>query len=87
MRPRQWKIGAAVLTKAGLKVIREVMEPRGHAGALDPVGSRGMEGGLDRDGITRAARFDRLILGSVSETVALHAKCSVEVVRMPLAMM
>jgi len=25
--------------------------------------------------------FDRLILGSVSESVALHAKCSVEVVR------
>ena len=25
--------------------------------------------------------FDRIVLGSVSETVALHAKCSVELVR------
>jgi nucleotide-binding universal stress UspA family protein len=25
--------------------------------------------------------FDRLVLGSVSETVAMHAHCSVEVVR------
>ena len=27
--------------------------------------------------------FDRIVLGSVSETVALHAKCSVELVRKP----
>jgi len=25
--------------------------------------------------------FDRIVLGSVSETVALHAKCSVQLVR------
>ncbi len=77
--------GAAVLAKAGLKVIREVMEPRdtpAHSilsaaakwkADLIVMGSHGRRG------------FDRLVLGSVSETVALHAECSVEVVRMPVA--
>jgi len=77
--------GAAVLAKAGLKVVSEVMEPRdtpAHSilsaavewkADLIVMGSHGRRG------------FDRLVLGSVSETVALHAECSVEVVRMPLA--
>jgi nucleotide-binding universal stress UspA family protein len=76
--------GAELLTKAGLKVSREVTEP-GDTPAhsilaaaalwstdLIVVGSHGRRG------------FDRLILGSVSETVALHATCSVQVVRSPL---
>lgn len=76
--------GEKLLSKAGLKVCREVTEPRdtpahsilAAAAAwgtdLIVVGSHGRRG------------FDRLILGSVSETVALHASCSVEVVRSPL---
>ena len=79
------KSGAELLAKAGLKVSREITEPEDtpahsilaaaeKSGAdLIVMGSHGRRG------------FDRLILGSVSETVALHATCSVEVVRKPLA--
>jgi len=79
--------GAAMLARAGLNVSSEVMEPKdtpSHSildaakewnADLIVVGSHGRRG------------FDRLILGSVSETVALHATCSVEVVRMPVAVM
>jgi nucleotide-binding universal stress UspA family protein len=81
------KTGAGVLTKAGLKVVSAVTEPSdtpSHAilaaselwhADLIVLGSHGRRG------------FDRLVLGSVSETVALHAKCSVEVVRKPLAIL
>jgi nucleotide-binding universal stress UspA family protein len=76
--------GAAMLAKAGLKVSSDVIEPQdtpSHSileaakewnADLVVVGSHGRRG------------FDRLILGSVSETIALHALCSVEVVRAPL---
>ena len=73
--------GLELLTKAGLRAGVEVTEPKdtpAHAilaaaerwGAdLIVMGSHGRRG------------FDRIVLGSVSETVALHAKCSVELVR------
>jgi nucleotide-binding universal stress UspA family protein len=73
--------GACILKKAGLSVMQEVLEPRespvrailGMAdvwGAdLIVMGSHGRRG------------FDRYVMGSVSESVALHAHCSVEVVR------
>jgi nucleotide-binding universal stress UspA family protein len=79
--------GAAVMAKVGLKVSSEVLEPKdtpSHSileaakewnADLIVVGSHGRRG------------FDRLILGSVSETVALHASCSVEVVRVALPVM
>jgi len=79
--------GEALLAKAGLETSREVTEPKdtpAHAilGAAENwgadlivMGSHGRRG------------FDRLILGSVSETVALHAPCSVEVVRKPVAVL
>jgi len=79
--------GIDSLKKVGLNVSGEVMEPEdtpSHSilaaagewkAELIVMGSHGRRG------------FDRLILGSVSETVALHATCSVEVVRMPLAVM
>jgi nucleotide-binding universal stress UspA family protein len=81
------KRGAEMLTKAVLKTSSEVTEPKDTPayaileaaekwGAdLIVMGSHGRRG------------FDRLILGSVSETVALHARCSVEVVRKPLAVL
>ncbi|MGB7846196.1 MAG: universal stress protein [Candidatus Acidiferrum sp.] len=81
------KAGAGLLAKAGLKVSSEVTEPKetpAHAilssaekwsADLIVMGSHGRRG------------FDRLILGSVSETVALHAKCSVEVTRKLLAVL
>jgi nucleotide-binding universal stress UspA family protein len=79
--------GAGLLMKAGLHVSSEVMEPKDtpshsilaaaaeYKADLIVLGSHGRRG------------FDRLILGSVSETVALHATCSVEVVRMPVAIL
>jgi nucleotide-binding universal stress UspA family protein len=79
------KWGAGLLAKAGFKVNSEVTEPKetpAHAilsvaenwrADLIVMGSHGRRG------------FDRLILGSVSETVALHATCSVEVIRSPVA--
>ncbi len=81
------KTGAGLLAKAGLKVISETTEPKdtpAHAileaaekwnADLIVMGSHGRRG------------FDRLILGSVSETVALHALCSVEVIRKPLTVL
>jgi nucleotide-binding universal stress UspA family protein len=77
--------GVQILKKAGLRVSGEVTEHRestvravlGMAdlwGAdLIVMGSHGRRG------------FDRVVMGSVSESVALHAQCSVEVVRGPAA--
>jgi len=79
--------GAELLAKAGLKVCSEVSQPEespAHAilaaaekwsADLIVMGSHGLRG------------FNRLILGSVSETVALHAKCSVEVIRKPVVVL
>jgi nucleotide-binding universal stress UspA family protein len=79
--------GTEKLAQAGLNVSREVREPKdtpAHGILLAAedwnvdlivLGSHGRRG------------FDRLILGSVSETVAMHAKCSVEVVRVPIPQM
>jgi nucleotide-binding universal stress UspA family protein len=73
--------GLELLTKAGLQAGVAVTEPKdtpAHAilsaaeewqADLIVMGSHGRRG------------FDRIVLGSVSETVALHAKCSVELVR------
>ena len=73
--------GAEILKKAGLCVSEEVMEPRESpvravlgmadlwSADLIVMGSHGRRG------------FDRYVIGSVSESVALHAHCSVEVVR------
>lgn len=73
--------GAGILRKAGLCVMEEVLEPRESPvravmGIADlwnadliVLGSHGRRG------------FDRYVMGSVSESVALHAHCSVEVVR------
>jgi nucleotide-binding universal stress UspA family protein len=73
--------GVGILKEAGLCVSEEVTEPRESPvravlatadmwGAdLIVLGSHGRRG------------FDRYVIGSVSESVALHAHCSVEVVR------
>ena len=77
--------GAVLLRKAGLETTIEAPFPEGsparqivkeakHWGAdIVAVGSHGRRG------------FDRWALGSVSEHVALHAPCSVEVIRGPMA--
>ena len=77
--------GAKLLSKAGLESAVETPLPRDSAAReilkeaerwkadLVVLGSHGRRG------------FERLTLGSVSEHVALHAPCSVEVIRAPLA--
>lgn len=81
------KTGEALLLRTGFKVSHAVIEPLdspAHAilatadawlPDLIVMGSHGRRG------------FDRLLLGSVSETVALYARCSVEVVRKPTAIL
>ncbi len=73
--------GAWILEEAGLKVTTDVPsfedrpfrvilhEAEGWGADIIVVGSHGRSG------------FDRVVLGSVSEAVALHARCSVEVIR------
>ena len=73
--------GVSLLKKAGLNVSEQVMEARESpvrailsmadlwSADLIVMGSHGRRG------------FDRYVIGSVSESVALHAHCSVEVVR------
>jgi nucleotide-binding universal stress UspA family protein len=73
--------GAAILKKAGLQVSEELMEAR-----ESPVrGILGMADDWNADLIVMGSHgrrgFDRYVLGSVSESVALHAHCSVELVR------
>jgi nucleotide-binding universal stress UspA family protein len=73
--------GGEILKKAGLCVSEEVMEPR-----ESPVRAiLGMADMWNADLIVLGSHgrrgFDRYVLGSVSESVALHAHCSVEVVR------
>jgi len=72
---------SAVLAKTALKVCTEVTEPKESPARailemadewkadLIVMGSHGRRG------------LNRIVLGSVSESVALHARCSVEVVR------
>lgn len=75
------KKGACILQKAGLNVMQEVLEPR-----ESPVRAiLGMADVWNADLIVMGSHgrrgFDRYVMGSVSESVALHAHCSVEVVR------
>jgi len=79
---RYAEAGAQVLAKAGLEAIADTPLPRDSdareivkeaeqwQAQLVVLGSHGLRG------------FDRLTMGSVSEHVALHAPCSVEVIRM-----
>jgi nucleotide-binding universal stress UspA family protein len=81
------EMGGAVLTKAGLAVSTEVMEPKDTPARSILSAAEEWKADLIVMGSHGRRGFDRLILGSVSETVALHAACSVEVVRMPLAVL
>lgn len=79
--------GAAKLVKSGLSVGCEVMEAKDTPSHSILAAAERWRAHLIVMGSHGRRGFDRLILGSVSETVALHAKCSVEVVRMPLPVM
>ncbi len=81
---RYAQAGAEVLSKAGLEATAEtplpidsdareiVKEAEKWKAQMVVLGSHGRRG------------FDRVTMGSVSEHVALHAPCSVEVIRVPL---
>jgi len=79
--------GAEVLAKAKLAVGCQVTEPKDTPAHSILSAAEEWKADLVVMGSHGRRGFDRLILGSVSETVALHSHCSVEVVRMPLAVM
>jgi len=81
------RAGEQLLAKAGLKVCCEVTEPRDTPASAILTEAEEWKADLVVMGSHGRRGFDRLILGSVSETVALHARCSVEVVRKPLAVL
>jgi nucleotide-binding universal stress UspA family protein len=79
--------GAEKLALAGLNASREVSEPRDTPAHGILLAAEEWNADLIVLGSHGRRGFDRLILGSVSETVAMHASCSVEVVRMPIPAM
>ncbi|MGB7731844.1 MAG: universal stress protein [Candidatus Acidiferrum sp.] len=80
------KTGKELLEKAGLRVTGEVMQPKDTPAQSILDAAEEWKAELIVMGSHGRRGFDRLVLGSVSETVALHANCSVEVVRLPVAM-
>lgn len=81
------KTGVQLLGNAGLTVSSEVTEPKETPAHSILAAAEKWDADLIVMGSHGRRGFDRLILGSVSETVALHATCSVEVVRKPLALL
>jgi len=79
--------GEALLVKAGLRTSREVTEPKDTPAHAILAAAENWKTDLIVMGSHGRRGFDRLILGSVSEAVALHAGCSVEVVRRPVAVL
>jgi nucleotide-binding universal stress UspA family protein len=72
---------AAVLRNSGLEVKAQVTEPRDSPSRTILSSADLWQSDLIVMGSHGRRGFDRLVLGSVSETVAMHAHCSVEVVR------
>jgi nucleotide-binding universal stress UspA family protein len=73
--------GEQLLKEAGLKASCEITEPKDTPAAAILDAAEEWKADLIVMGSHGRRGFDRLVLGSVSETVALHAACSVEVVR------
>jgi len=73
--------GADLLSKAGLRVSRQVTEPKDTPARSILAAADSWEADLIVMGSHGRRGFDRIVLGSVSESVAMHARCSVEVVR------
>jgi nucleotide-binding universal stress UspA family protein len=72
---------AAVLRNNGLEVKAEVTEPRDSPARTILSSADLWQSDLIVMGSHGRRGFDRLVMGSVSEAVAMHAHCSVEVVR------
>jgi nucleotide-binding universal stress UspA family protein len=73
--------GADLLGKAGLRVSRQVTEAKDTPSRAILAAADSWEADLIVMGSHGRRGFDRIVLGSVSESVAMHARCSVEVVR------
>jgi len=73
--------GLELLTKVGLQAGVEVTEPKETPAYAILSSAEEWKADLVVMGSHGRRGFDRIVLGSVSETVALHAKCSVELVR------
>ena len=73
--------GADLLSKAGLRVSRQVTEAKDTPSRAILAAADSWEADLIVMGSHGRRGFDRIVLGSVSESVAMHARCSVEVVR------
>lgn len=79
--------GEQQLTRMGFKISQEVIEPMDSPARAILAAAQRWQPELIIMGSHGRRGFDRLLLGSVSETVALHAACSVEVVRKPLVLL
>jgi len=73
--------GAELLSNAGLRVSRQVTEPKDTPSRAILAAADSWEADLIVMGSHGRRGFDRIVLGSVSESVAMHARCSVEVIR------
>ncbi len=73
--------GAELLSNAGLRVSRQVTEPDDAPAPAILAAADSWEADLIVMGSHGRRGFDRIVLGSVSESVAMHARCSVEVIR------
>jgi nucleotide-binding universal stress UspA family protein len=73
--------GAELLTHVGYRVSRQVTEPEDAPVRAILAAADSWEADLIVMGSHGRRGFDRIVLGSVSESVAMHARCSVEVIR------
>jgi nucleotide-binding universal stress UspA family protein len=73
--------GAELLSNVGLRVSRQVTEPEDAPPSAILAAADSWEADLIAMGSHGRRGFDRVVLGSVSESVAMHARCSVEVIR------
>ena len=72
---------AAMFEKAGISVETEVTEPKDAPARAILESADQWKADVIVMGSHGRRGLDRIVLGSVSESVALHAHCSVEVVR------
>lgn len=75
--------GSQLLAEAGLQATNEAAGPKESPAYAILSAAEEWNADLVVMGSHGRRGFNRIVLGSVSETVALHAKCSVEVVRKP----
>jgi nucleotide-binding universal stress UspA family protein len=81
------KNGQKLLMAGGLRTSQEVIESMDSPANAILATAEAWRPDLIVMGSHGRTGFDRLVLGSASETVALYATCSVEVVRKPLAVL